>query len=105
MDERTEVHKLDELNYVERTIQTPAGAIRLGGLTVRALRKLFEKADDDDMVFYMADITDEMRGSDVLYGVIAGAGIGKAGHVCLFGPEVAGYFNSLEPGEDPIKSS
>lgn len=80
------INKIDGVNYVRRTIDTPGGSLEMQGMTVRALRQLLEKSDPDDLVCYLAEQTDETRKCDLLYGVIAGAGMAD-GLTLLFGPE------------------
>lgn len=79
--------KIDGINYVRRTIDTAAGPMQLEGMSVRALRKALASADDDALVFYMAEMVPELRDAQLLIGVIAGAGTDSPDVCPLFGPE------------------
>jgi hypothetical protein len=88
MEDKPKVTKIDGVNYVQRTIPTVDGPMVLEGLTARALINALRTLDPDDLVCYMAEVTPEMRGKDLIIGVIAALG-GKApcGVAFLFGPE------------------
>ncbi len=94
------VEKIDGVNYVRKTVPNVNGTIELEGLTVRALIKALQKCDPDDLVCYMAEVTDELRASELLLGVTAGVlSESSYGVSFIVGPESvtamenAGWFN------------
>lgn len=64
--------KIDGVNYVRKSIPNANGTLELEGLTVRALIKALQKCDPDDLVCYMAEMTEELKASEMLLGATAG---------------------------------
>lgn len=93
------VYRLDDVNWKRKEIPTHAGTIVVEGMTVRSLRKILEECDPDDLVTYMAEVTQEFRNAQVFYGVIGGVGIGANGVTCLVGPEVAQALKRANGGQ------
>ena len=88
MNEDTNINHIDGVNYVRRTIPTADGPTELEGLTVRALIKTLQQLDQDAIIAYMAEQTEESRKKDLIIGVIAGAlGDSPLGVAFLVGPE------------------
>jgi hypothetical protein len=75
---------IDPVNWREFEFPAANGTIKLGGITVRALRAALEKADPDAMVTYIFEGNDQLN-----FGVIAAAGFdNEQRNICvLFGPE------------------
>lgn len=85
-----DITKIDGVNWVQKTIPTVSGDIKVVGMSVRAMRAALQDADPDDLVCYLAEMTEESRKADLLIGAIGAVGIGSnCGTVFLMGPEAA----------------
>lgn len=79
--EKVPITKIDGVNYARKMLPVEGGSIQVEGITVRALRKALERADQDAIVIYVYE-----DGEKALIGIIAGAGLSDD-FVSLFGPE------------------
>ena len=97
------IDKIDPINYRRVTVDTAGGHLSFEGMTVRALRNILAEADQDAVVCYAADVTDEVKaqieaGATLLLGVVAGAATQsqKEPVIMLFGPETVRAIKAQE---------
>ena len=105
--------RIDSVNWIRKTIQGPDGKdVELQGISVRAMRKMLESMDADDLVVYMAEQqiteTDPVTGNvtvkpSVVYGIVGGGVETNEGICFLVGPEVAVALKKDRAGANKFK--